>query len=69
MLYSILALAYLWVKAGVGLTDTQQILLPYKITLLSNRCADINIARAVLLPYKITLLSNLKFEKATLLAV
>ena len=34
------------------------VLLPYKITLLSNRATSVDLARSVLLPYKITLLSN-----------
>ena len=38
------------------------VLVPYKITLLSNRLALISRKRSVLVPYKITLLSNLKFE-------
>ena len=34
------------------------VLLPYKITLLSNLESNMNNVRVVLLPYKITLLSN-----------
>ena len=37
----------------------QGVLLPYKITLLSNRLANAEFAALVLLPYKITLLSNM----------
>ena len=35
------------------------VLVPYKITLLSNRCACSYTSRYVLVPYKITLLSNI----------
>ena len=38
-------------------SDTD-VLLPYKITLLSNLCGRVGTCSAVLLPYKITLLSN-----------
>ena len=38
------------------------VLLPYKITLLSNLLSPVKICRKVLLPYKITLLSNLSFR-------
>ena len=38
------------------------VLVPYKITLLSNRRCTGGIRLPVLVPYKITLLSNLKFE-------
>ena len=34
------------------------VLLPYKITLLSNRMVNVEDNKKVLLPYKITLLSN-----------
>ena len=37
---------------------TTFVLLPYKITLLSNRCHSASQRSRVLLPYKITLLSN-----------
>ena len=43
------------------------VLLPYKITLLSNDEHNRLSIDKVLLPYKITLLSNLKFEIMTLL--
>ena len=35
-----------------------QVLVPYKITLLSNNFAMLNPPEGVLVPYKITLLSN-----------
>ena len=38
------------------------VLVPYKITLLSNRAINLPASVMVLVPYKITLLSNLKFE-------
>ena len=38
------------------------VLVPYKITLLSNGSGDGDGSGYVLVPYKITLLSNLKFE-------
>ena len=38
------------------------VLVPYKITLLSNYSREKYLERVVLVPYKITLLSNLKFE-------
>ena len=38
------------------------VLLPYKITLLSNQVDVRAISGSVLLPYKITLLSNLSFR-------
>ncbi len=43
------------------------VLLPYKITLLSNTVIFVPNILLVLLPYKITLLSNLKFKIMTLL--
>ena len=58
MPYSILAFGLFIGKGGVGLTGTQQILLPYKITLLSNGTGCFAKCFFVLLPYKITLLSN-----------
>ena len=39
-------------------SPTLMVLLPYKITLLSNGIADECVEQTVLLPYKITLLSN-----------
>ena len=45
----------------------RKVLLPYKITLLSNVDKAFEMLDAVLLPYKITLLSNLKFKIMTLL--
>ena len=44
-------------RPGIGL-----VLVPYKITLLSNEHGYIIGVLCVLVPYKITLLSNLKFE-------
>ena len=38
------------------------VLVPYKITLLSNLESRLTHLTRVLVPYKITLLSNLKFE-------
>ena len=38
------------------------VLVPYKITLLSNPQHTLRHGLRVLVPYKITLLSNLKFE-------
>ena len=38
------------------------VLVPYKITLLSNSFGMVCLLLNVLVPYKITLLSNLKFE-------
>ena len=39
------------------------VLVPYKITLLSNEDAAAEMAASVLVPYKITLLSNHKWWK------
>ena len=39
-----------------------RVLVPYKITLLSNLGSTGSARLRVLVPYKITLLSNLKFE-------
>ena len=44
-----------------------EVLLPYKITLLSNAISLTAIPIAVLLPYEITLLSNLSLKMLTII--
>ena len=40
------------------LSHREEVLLPYEITLLSNKLEQLKIIKGVLLPYEITLLSN-----------
>lgn len=59
--YFLLILAYTTLKPQIAHTGRFGILVPYKLTLLSNMLPDTSARKTVLVPYKFTLLSNLKF--------